>query len=207
MAAPVGERQEWLQRAVDRGQFRPVAEARKRIALRIKELQPGASNRKIADVMGVAGRTIDRDVATNVALATKNINDINGAIDDVATNGAPPLSGAAAGVLVQRITKAAETRQKNEQKRKTKIRSSSSGGGRRWCAQLSFSTGNAFHVLPLDKASPEPSPSGPSSCPAVRGSSEFSESSTSASLILLGLCASISHFCEARSFPLARSGR
>jgi hypothetical protein len=38
-----------------------AAEQRQRIAKRIKELQPEASNRQIARTLGVDHRTIDRD--------------------------------------------------------------------------------------------------------------------------------------------------
>jgi hypothetical protein len=44
-----------------------LPEQRKRIARRIKQLQPKASNRAIGKMLGVTGRTVDRDVATNVA--------------------------------------------------------------------------------------------------------------------------------------------
>jgi hypothetical protein len=54
-------------RGLNLGDFHVMAEQRQRIAKRIKELQPTASNRAIGDMLGVAGRTIDRDVATNVA--------------------------------------------------------------------------------------------------------------------------------------------
>ena len=46
---------------------RPVAEQRKRIAAKIKELQPKASNKQIARTLGVAAATIDRDIASNEA--------------------------------------------------------------------------------------------------------------------------------------------
>jgi hypothetical protein len=43
--------------------FRPLAEQRKRIAQRIKELQPKASNRAIAKPLGVSHQTINADMA------------------------------------------------------------------------------------------------------------------------------------------------
>ena len=48
-------------------QFRPVAETRKRIAERIRELQPTVSNRQIARTLGVDEGTIRKDVAENSA--------------------------------------------------------------------------------------------------------------------------------------------
>jgi hypothetical protein len=42
--------------------FRPLAEARKRIAKHIKELQPDAANRSIGNMLGVAHTTVGRDL-------------------------------------------------------------------------------------------------------------------------------------------------
>jgi len=63
-------------------------EERKQIAELVKELQPKASQRAIGELMGVSGKTIDRDLgyidtATNVANIPVNTVDI-------ATNVAPP---------------------------------------------------------------------------------------------------------------------
>jgi len=44
-------------------QFRAVAEQRKRIALRIKELQPDVSNRRIASALGVSHQTVNNDLS------------------------------------------------------------------------------------------------------------------------------------------------
>src|SRR5262249_8719958 len=52
--------------------FRIVAEQRKRIANRIKELQPEASNRAVAKMLGVSHTTVDRDTGTNVPTAQQN---------------------------------------------------------------------------------------------------------------------------------------
>jgi phage N-6-adenine-methyltransferase len=59
---------------------------RKRIASRIKALQPQASNRQIGKTLGVAGRTIDRDLATNVAPSGNKASKNN---ESGATNVAP----------------------------------------------------------------------------------------------------------------------
>jgi hypothetical protein len=65
-----------------------------RIAQRIKELQPKASNRQIAKTIGVGSRTIDRDTAPNGADNQKNNKKNNEADRDSAPNGAAPLTGA-----------------------------------------------------------------------------------------------------------------
>ncbi len=83
-------------------QFRTVAEQRKRIALRIKQLQPKASNRQIAKTLGVAPATIDRDVASNEAPVIKNVSKNNNKESGDATNEALELSGAQAARLVER---------------------------------------------------------------------------------------------------------
>jgi hypothetical protein len=80
-------------------QFRPLAEDRKRIARRIKKLQPAASSRAIGEMMGVAGRTIDRDIATTVAT---NVAAVAGKTQQnqsaAATNSAHGLAGIATNV-------------------------------------------------------------------------------------------------------------
>jgi len=81
-------------------ELKASAEARKRIATRIKELQPEASNRRIGKTLGVAGRTIDRDVATNVASGRGKAKQNN---DTVATHVAG-TSGAQAAKIVARRT-------------------------------------------------------------------------------------------------------
>jgi hypothetical protein len=70
--------------------FRPIAEARKRIAARIKELQPKASNRAIAKALGVSDMTVGRDArAANAAPDSKKANENNFAKGTNATNVAP----------------------------------------------------------------------------------------------------------------------
>ena len=54
-------------RSLKLDQFKVVADQRKQFAMLVKECEPEVSNRAIGDALGVAGRTIDRDVATNVA--------------------------------------------------------------------------------------------------------------------------------------------
>jgi hypothetical protein len=70
-------------------QFRPVAETRKRIAERIKALQPDASNRQIATTLGVNERTIRRDTAANAAPSDHEPKQSNGLGTASAANAAP----------------------------------------------------------------------------------------------------------------------
>ena len=72
--------------------FRMVAEKRKRIAERIKELQPDASNRAIAQTLGVTHTTINRDSGTNVPEGDGERKQSNGAGQSSGTR--VPLSGA-----------------------------------------------------------------------------------------------------------------
>jgi phage N-6-adenine-methyltransferase len=82
--------------------FKTVAEERKRIGLRIKELQPNASNRAIAKVFNVDEKTIRNDAAENSAPASQKANGNNGAMSASAENSAPrERSGAEAARLVR----------------------------------------------------------------------------------------------------------
>ncbi|MGY2845638.1 N6-adenosine-specific RNA methylase IME4 [Bradyrhizobium sp. USDA 4509] len=76
--------------------FRMVAESRKRIASRIKELQPEASNRQLAKLVGVDERTMRRDVAANAAAATENPSKNKESQVATAAIAAPTISGAVA---------------------------------------------------------------------------------------------------------------
>jgi N6-adenosine-specific RNA methylase IME4 len=82
--------------------FRPVAEARKRIAVRIKELQPTASNRAIATSLGVNEATVRRDTASFAAPQSEKTNENNNLKIGAAANDAPTISGTAAAKLVKR---------------------------------------------------------------------------------------------------------
>jgi N6-adenosine-specific RNA methylase IME4 len=57
--------------SLDFERYRIVAEQRKTIAQRIKELQPKASNRKMAKMVGVHHTTIGRDIGANAPPASK----------------------------------------------------------------------------------------------------------------------------------------
>jgi N6-adenosine-specific RNA methylase IME4 len=83
------------------GRFRQVAEERKRIIERIKELQPTVSNRQIARTLGVSDQTVGR--ATNVAARQKTSNENNDTSSADATNVAPSeFTGERAAKLVLR---------------------------------------------------------------------------------------------------------
>ena len=84
-------------------QFRAVAEQRKRIARRIKELQPEVSNRRIAKTLGVGETTVRRNTAPNGAAAGETFNENNRALASSAPNDAHELSGAKAARRVREI--------------------------------------------------------------------------------------------------------
>jgi phage N-6-adenine-methyltransferase len=71
--------------------FRSTAEQRTRIAKRIKELQPEASNAQIGRTLGASGMQIGRDV-TNVTSHQKNSNQNNEPKSPNVTNVTPPRS-------------------------------------------------------------------------------------------------------------------
>jgi N6-adenosine-specific RNA methylase IME4 len=82
--------------------LRASAEARKRIAARIKALQPKASNRQIAKTLGVGKGTVDRDVrGPNGPRSEKKMNQISGGGGPSGPNG-PSVSGAQAARVVAR---------------------------------------------------------------------------------------------------------
>lgn len=80
--------------------FKVVVIERKKIAARIKELQPGASNRQIAKVLGVDETTVRRDSAANAASADKKKNNPKADGAAPAANAAS-VSGAAAAKIVE----------------------------------------------------------------------------------------------------------
>jgi hypothetical protein len=90
--------------------FRIVAEQRKRIANRIKELQPEASNRTIAKALGVGHQTIGRDIGPNGPIDPENINENNNADAGTGPNVPPAeLSGAQAAEAVASAAAAPES--------------------------------------------------------------------------------------------------
>lgn len=95
--------------------LRLAVDSRKRIAQRIKELQPDVSNRQIAKTLGVHHDTIDRDLGGNPPSAEKNANDIKA--NNKPVGGNPPLSGAKAAEIVL----SAEKKELHRQERKAEI--------------------------------------------------------------------------------------
>ena len=95
--------------------FRIVADQRKRIAQRIKELQPEASNRQVAKLLGVNPSTVDRDTAANAVPSAKMSNDDSVNESTAAAFAASPLptsvSGADAAALVDRKERAEQRRE------------------------------------------------------------------------------------------------
>lgn len=105
-------------------QFRIVTEQRQRIARRIKELQPAASQRAIARVVGVAKSTIDRDLGTpfgpNGPPATEMPNGHGHDARPLGPNG-PPVSVDLGGAAVAKLAddtahKAAKSVAKREER-------------------------------------------------------------------------------------------
>lgn len=70
--------------------FKIIADERKPIVNRIKELQPSLSNRQLARTLGVDEGTVRKDVAENSASDEKVVNGNNGAGNGSAENSAPP---------------------------------------------------------------------------------------------------------------------
>jgi 16S rRNA G966 N2-methylase RsmD len=102
-------------------ELRLAAETRKKIAKRIKELQPEASNRKIAKVTGVNPSTIDRDLAANAAADAQKTQDNQ---STTAANAAPQLSGSDTAKLAARH-QAARLRQVRDDARQQALYSAS----------------------------------------------------------------------------------
>jgi N6-adenosine-specific RNA methylase IME4 len=110
--------------------FQVLAEDRTRIARRIKELQPAASNRAIADSFGVGRSTINRDVDPNGPPNRKNFNETKDAPPIRDPNGPPDeeteiaeaparqeLTGAQAAALVERAEHKAEAVEEKKARR------------------------------------------------------------------------------------------
>jgi hypothetical protein len=101
----------------DFAELRAAAEQRKRLARRIKELQPRASNRQIAKTLGVGRSTVNRDVGPNGPPPAKNSNENNHAKHTTGPNEPPTLSGAEVVRLAQRQEAKAESADRAEQRR------------------------------------------------------------------------------------------
>lgn len=88
--------------------FRIVAEQRKRIAARIKQLQPKASNRAIAKAVGVAHTTVGRGANAPGKRGKRESDQSGGGAH------APPISGAAVAKLAEKQAKRIERQQERE---------------------------------------------------------------------------------------------
>jgi N6-adenosine-specific RNA methylase IME4 len=84
------------------GKFRTVAEQRKRILTRIKELQPKVSNRQLAKTLGIDDRTVRRDTAAFAAPDSKKASRNNGQTGEPAAFAAQGITGEHAARLVLR---------------------------------------------------------------------------------------------------------
>jgi hypothetical protein len=85
-------------------ELRAPAEARRRIANRIKELQPKASNRQIAKTLGCNRSTIDRDTGANAPRQSKKPNEKNQPRKSVGAFAPCNVSGTKAAKIVERRT-------------------------------------------------------------------------------------------------------
>jgi N6-adenosine-specific RNA methylase IME4 len=95
--------------------FRQIAEQRKRVAARIKQLQPTVSNRQIARTLGVEHRTIDRDLGANAPRPSDSTSKNNAGDATSGANAPPPeLTGAQAAQLARR--KVVGTQEKQERR-------------------------------------------------------------------------------------------
>jgi N6-adenosine-specific RNA methylase IME4 len=93
------------------GKFKQVAEQRKRIVSRIKELQPKVTNRQIARTLGVDHQTINKDAGEKSPRAAKTLNQPNAA-EPADGDKSPPPSGItgerAAKLVIRRETASAD---------------------------------------------------------------------------------------------------
>ena len=99
------------------GAFKQPTEQRRRIAARIKALQPGVSNRQIARTLGVDETTVRRDVdaAANAAPLEKKRKENNGQIEPAAANAAPTdFTGEQVAKLAEKQAKRVERQQERE---------------------------------------------------------------------------------------------
>jgi hypothetical protein len=91
--------------------YRLATEERKRIATRIKQLQPGASNRQIARTLRVNHKTVDRDLGANAPRHSEKTNEIKGPISEGGAN-APPTSTSDVAVALDQSNVVAEIKKR-----------------------------------------------------------------------------------------------
>lgn len=104
--------------------FRAIASERKRIAQRIKELQPVVSNRRIARTLGVGHDTIDRDLGRNGANApmeSENSRETNGTQGGNGADAPSALTGREAAVTVDRKAQKDVAREETKQRREREV--------------------------------------------------------------------------------------
>jgi N6-adenosine-specific RNA methylase IME4 len=83
--------------------FRLIADERRQIVARIKELQPKVTNRQIARTLGVDEGTVRNDAAENSADSRKSVNPVSAAKAASAEKSAPPgLTGAEVAKIARR---------------------------------------------------------------------------------------------------------
>ena len=92
------------------GKLRALTEQRKRLVLRIKELQPKASNRQIAKTLGVGHDTIDRDTGRGANAPRGQRNPESNQESAGANAPRPELTGEQAAKLVERRATASADR-------------------------------------------------------------------------------------------------
>jgi N6-adenosine-specific RNA methylase IME4 len=115
--------------------FRLIADERKQIVARIRELQPKVTNRQIARTLGVDEGTVRNDAAENSANGRKSINPISVAKDAAAEKSAPlGLTGEEAAKRVIRFEEAPAKRAERRAERLRRIvdRNPPLPTGRRW---------------------------------------------------------------------------
>jgi hypothetical protein len=101
----VGGRFENISQFLDSLRFdnlKASAEARKRIANRIKQLQPVATNTAIARTLGVDKETVRRDLGANAPASPKKVSGIIKKQSEASANAPQPVSGAKAAAIVER---------------------------------------------------------------------------------------------------------
>jgi len=98
--------------------LRGTAEERKRIAARIKELQPAVSNRKVAKVLGVSKDTVRGDLSPS---ATENRKENSRSAATSGDKSPPQVSGARAAAIVESRVAKVETTQERRAERERKL--------------------------------------------------------------------------------------
>jgi N6-adenosine-specific RNA methylase IME4 len=97
--------------------FRLIADERRQIVARIKELQPKVTNRQIARTLGVDEGTVSNDAAEKSADGRKNVNLISAAKHAAAEKSAPPgLTGTQVAKIARRRAGLFSVRERREER-------------------------------------------------------------------------------------------